>query len=267
MYMQSDLIVVKVVDCAGTIIINRPDHGNLITRMMLRQLGEALHDLYYEKAVRAIILTGAGDSFCSGIDLEEMRDMGTVEASLPSDQQQWGEDAGTYRDLLLQMLETTKPIIAAVNGPAHSAGAGLVAASDVVIASAEASFGMPDPRHGLVAGVVAPLLCFRLGAGHAARLLLTAAKIGADEAFRLGVFHELVPNEKLWARGMQLAAECAAGSPECMQLTKRLLTETAGEQLATQLAAGAVMQATSCTTEAAREGIAAHLEGRMPEWK
>jgi enoyl-CoA hydratase/carnithine racemase len=248
MYMQSDLIVVKVVDCAGTIIINRPDHGNLITRMMLRQLGEALHDLYYEKAVRAIILTGAGDSFCSGIDLEEMRDMGTVEASLPSDQQQWGEDAGTYRDLLLQMLETTKPIIAAVNGPAHSAGAGLVAASDV-------------------AGVVAPLLCFRLGAGHAARLLLTAAKIGADEAFRLGVFHELVPNEKLWARGMLLAAECAAGSPECMQLTKRLLTETAGEQLATQLAAGAVMQATSCTTEAAREGIAAHLEGRMPEWK
>ena len=62
MYMQSDLVEVKVADCAGTIILNRPDDGNRLTRLMLRQIGEAIDDLYLEKKVRAIILTGAGDS-------------------------------------------------------------------------------------------------------------------------------------------------------------------------------------------------------------
>ena len=85
-----------------------------------------------------------------------------------------GEDAADFRDLILRMLEITKPIIAAVNGPAISSGAGLVMASDIVIASDEGTFGLPDPRRGLVAGVVAPLVCHRLGAGHPPGLLLTA---------------------------------------------------------------------------------------------
>ena len=114
---------------------------------------------------------------------------------------------------------------------------------------------------------MAPLLCFRLGAGHAARLLLTSTTISAQEAQQLGIFHELVHPDKVWARAMQIAQECAAGAPEAIQLTKRLILETAGEQLATQLSAGAAMSATARTTEAAQEGIAAYLEGRPPKWK
>lgn len=263
MYRQGDQIEVKVVDCAGTIILHRPDHGNALTQYMLGQLVEALDDLYRERRVRAIILTGAGETFCEGMDVREMQD----DPAEPTSPEQWGEDAASYRDVVLRMMEISKPIIAAVNGPALAGGAGLLAASDVVVASTEASFGLPDPRRGLVAGVVAPLLCFRLGAGHAARLLLTSTTIPAQEAHALGIFHELVPPDKVWARAMQIAGECAAGAPEAIQLTKRLLFETVGEQLATQLAAGAVMSATARTTEAAQEGIAAHLEQRPPEWK
>jgi len=263
MFMQSDLIDVKVTDCAGTIIINRRDHGNRLTRLMLQQLGEALDDLYLEKKVRAIILTGAGEVFCEGLDWQEMK----ANEGEPLAQQRWGDDAAAWRDLVLRILEITKPIIASVNGPALSAGAGLVLASDIVVASHDAGFGLPDPRHGLVAGVAAPLLCHRLGAGHAARLLLTSTTINAADAHRVGLFHDVVAPDKTWARAMELAQQCAAGAPEALQLTKRLLNETVGEQLETQLAAGAVMRATSCTTEAAQEGLAAYAEQRPPEWR
>lgn len=263
MYRQGDQIEVKVTDCAGTIVLHRPDHGNALTHYMLGQLVEALDDLYRERRVRAIILTGAGESFCEGMDVREMQS----DAAEPSSHHQWGEDAVSYRDVVLRLMEITKPIIAAVNGPVLAGGAGLVAASDIVVASEKASFGLTDPRRGLVAGVVAPLLCFRLGAGHAARLLLTSTTISAQEAHSLGIFHELVEPDKVWARAMQLAGECAAGAPEAIQLTKRILFETVGEHLATQLSAGAVMSATARTTEAAQEGIAAHLEQRPPKWK
>jgi enoyl-CoA hydratase/carnithine racemase len=263
MYMQSDLVEVKVTDCAGTIILNRPEEGNRLTRIMLQQIGDAIDDLYLEKKVRAIILTGAGDVFCAGLELQESQtddhDADTAE--------RWGEDAAQWRDLIVRMLETTKPIIASVHGPALSAGAALALASDVVIASENSSFGLPDPRHGLVAGVAAPLLFHRLGGGQAARLLLTSATIDAEESYRLGLFHELTDAKKVWARAVELARECAAGAPEAIQLTKRLLNEVVGEQLQTQLAAGAVMRATAFTTESAREGIAAYIEQRPPKWR
>ena len=273
MFMPSQSIEVKVVDCTGTIVINRPEQHNTLTRAMIGKLAEALDDLYLEKQVRAIILTGAGDTFSHGRDVPELHATslrtvdGMPEETRQAAMRQWGDDAVAYRDLLIRMLEITKPIIAAVNGPAWAGGAALVVASDLVVASRDASFGLPDPRRGLVAGMVAPLLCFRLGVGQAARLLLTSQAIEAEEAYRLGLFHELVEPDLVWARAAAMAEQCAAGAPEAIQLTKRLLNETMGELLTTQLSAGAAMSATAHTTAAAREGLAAYLENRPPEWE
>ncbi len=263
MYMSSHAIDVKVTESAGTIVLNRPDHGNALTRSMVAQLVDALDDLYLEKRVRAIIITGAGESFCVGADMAEMR----ASEELDNPEEQWGADAADFRDLLVRMLEITKPIIASVHGPALSGGAAIVAACDLVVASDAATIGLPDARHGLVAGVAAPLLSFRVGAGHAARLLLSGEPIDAQEALRIGLFHELTAADLTWARAMELARQCAAGAPEAIQLTKRLLNETLGENLVTQLSAGAIMTATARTTEAAAEGLAAHAEGRPPQWK
>jgi methylglutaconyl-CoA hydratase len=119
----------------------------------------------------------------------------------------------------------------------------------------------------VVAGIVGPLLAFRVGAGTAARLLLTSALYPADEAHRLGIYHEMIDDTRLWARCAQLGEECAAGAPEAVQLSKRLLYETIGEHLSTQLNVGAAISATSRTTEAAQEGLTAFLEKRQPEWK
>jgi methylglutaconyl-CoA hydratase len=265
MFMTSNAIDIKVTSAIGTIVLNRPQRRNALTRAMLAQLAEALSDLHLEKRVRAIVLTGAGSAFCAGMDVHEMQHA----ASLPDAEktQEWGDTAEAYCDLVTQMIQLPKPIIASVNGPAVAGGAGLVLASDVVVATPSAQFGLPEPRRGLIAGVVAPLLAFRVGGGTAARLLVTSSLYPAEEAHRLGIYHELIDEPRLWARCAQLGEECAAGAPESVQLTKRLLYETVGEQLTTQLSVGAAMSATARTTEAAQEGLTAFVEKRKPEWK
>ncbi len=263
--MSSSVIEVKVTGAVGTIVLNRPGRRNALTRTMLGQLQEALEDLHQERRVRAVILTGAGSAFCAGMDVHEMH----ASDKLPDaeKQQEWGELYEAYRDLVVQMLELPKPIIASVNGPAVAGGAGLVLASDIVVACPAAQLGLPETRRGLVAGVVTPLLAFRVGGGAAARVLLTSSLYPAEEAFRLGIYHEMIDEARLWARCVQLGEECAAGAPEAVQLSKRLLYETIGEQLSTQLNVGAAISATSRTTEAAQEGLAAFVEKRQPDWK
>ena len=141
-------------------------------------------------------------------------------------------------------------------------------AADVVEASHRSSFGFPEARRGLVAGVVAPLLTFRLGASAAARLLLTGAMVDANEAKLLHAFDELVESTQVWARAHELAAEIAKCAPESLQLTKRLINETMGEQMLDSFfASGAAATATARTTEASVEGVKAFLEKRDPDWQ
>jgi len=260
--MSDPLVQVKVHPPAGTIVLNRPDKRNALSRALLVDLVQAFDDLHQQSSVRAIILTGAGSAFCAGMDLAEMLQTNKQDDAYA----QWHEDAVQYRDLLEMMLRFPKPIIAAVNGPAVAGGAGLVLASDLVVAAPEAKFGLPEPRRGLVAGLVSPLLVFRIGGSHAASLLLSACLIDSDQARRIGLYHEIVSSDTVWARAAELAAECARSAPEALQLTKRMLNETIGEYLGTLLAAGAAASATARTTQAAAEGLAAFLEKREPNW-
>jgi methylglutaconyl-CoA hydratase len=248
---------------SGTIILNRPEKRNAITREMIADLLQALDDFHGEKNVRAVILTGAGTAFCAGMDLAEMQQT----AREPDAWRTWHEDAVAYRELLERMLQFPKPIIAAINGPAMAGGVGLVLACDLAVAAGEASFGLPEPRRGLVAGIVSPLLAFRVGASHAANLLLTTRTIQAEQAQRIGLVHEVTSADQNWVRAHELAQEIARSAPEAIQLSKKLLNETIGEHLGTLLSAGAAASATARTTEAAAEGLAAFLEKREPRWQ
>jgi methylglutaconyl-CoA hydratase len=229
---------------------------------MLQDLAQALFDLHQQKSVRAVILTGAGATFCAGADLREMHEVSRQQDA----QQQWHDDAEQFREVLEVMLRFPKPMIAAVDGPAVAGGAALALACDIVVASRKASFGFPEVRRGLAPGLAAPLLVFRAGAGAAAKLLLTGETVDADEARRIGVFHEVVESEQIWARAQQIAVQCAQSPGEAIQLTKRQLNEMIGDPLSTHLVTGAATSATSRTTEAAAEGLAAFIEKRPPKW-
>src|SRR3990170_6561890 len=101
MYMLSNAVDVKVTGPVGTIVLNRPQRRNALTRAMLAQLGEALGDLHLEKRVRAIVLTGAGSAFCAGMDVHEMH----AAATLPEHEkhEDWGDTAEQYREVVTQM--------------------------------------------------------------------------------------------------------------------------------------------------------------------
>lgn len=252
----------NITDGTATIILNRPEKRNALNRALLAELLQTFEDLHQERRVRAVVLTGAGSVFCAGMDLGEMQ-----ETSLASNAAElWHSDAAAYRDLVEFMLRFPKPIIAAVNGPAIAGGAGFVVACDIVVAAEGASFGLPEPLRGIVAGLVSPLLAFRVGAGHAGRLLLTAQTIATAEAYRIGLFHEVVAGDWLWPRAVEIARQCAKCSPSALLQTKRMLNEIIGEQMLIELGAGAAVSATARTTDEAREGLAAFLEKREPNW-
>lgn len=257
------LVKVAVHDQVGTIILNQIQRGNTLSRQMVVHLNQALSDLHQQRKVRAIVLTGSGSIFCSGSDLVEIQASSLEKDALTK----WHHDCSQLRDLMETMLRYPKPIIAAINGPAMGTGAGLLLTADIVVACPEAKWGTPETKRGLVAGMVAPLLLFRIGAGQTAKLLISARNLSADDALKIGIYHDMVASDKVWAKAVQWAEECAQGGAEALQLTRSLINETIGEQLIPWLSAGAAATATARTTDAATEGVAAFLEKRPPIWR
>ncbi|OUT67906.1 MAG: enoyl-CoA hydratase [Planctomycetaceae bacterium TMED10] len=260
--MSDPLIKIHYHEDVATIILDRAEKRNALSRALLSELGQALHDVGLEKKVRAVILSGAGPSFCAGMDLKEM----AATADQADPQAQWSSDAKIYLAVIETMLRFPKPLIAAVDGAAVAGGGGLVLACDLVVAAHSARFGFPEPRRGIVAGIVAPLLSFRTRASDTAFMLLTGSIVDAQYAHRAGFVHELVDSEQIWARAFELAKECAQGAPEAVTLTKKMLNETIGDTLFSLLAAGAAVSGTARTTAAAEEGLQAFLEKRDPVW-
>jgi enoyl-CoA hydratase/carnithine racemase len=255
-------IRLKLHNETGTIILNRPERRNALDSGLVAELLQVLDDLRKQRSCRAVIITGAGTAFCAGADLAEI----DAAAGQGDSMERWQQDLIRQRDVVEQLLRFPKPVVAAVNGPARGVGLALVLASDLVLAADRANFSACESRRGLVAGLAAPLLAFRVGGGAAARLLLAGQTLEADEAHRVGLVHEIVEHDLVWARAVELAGQCAAGAPQALLLTKKLLNETIGEQLSALLSAGAAMSAAARTTDAAREGVRAFLEKRDPDW-
>lgn len=255
---------VKVHGAVATVLLDRAPVRNALSPPLLDDLELALSDIHQEKRVRAVVLSGAGDHFCSGIDLRVLRDVSELPEveSFTTLHEYWRKLTEVYE----QMLRFPKPIVAAVDGAAVGAGLGLALASDVIVASDRATFTAAAAHRGLVGGATAALLTFRLGGASAARLLLTGDSIDAAEAHRLGLCDPPVAADQIWVAASEIGRRCGLAPAEAVQATKRVLNENIGETLITQLSTGAADSATFCTTEAAEEGIRSFLEDRQPEW-
>lgn len=269
--IEDGRVQVKVHGACGTILLNRPEKCNAICRSMLEQINLALSDLHQEKKVRAVVLTGAGNHFSAGTDLSEIRndfpvDTNPISTAAQAAQQTWFQDCQAQQRVLESILRFPKPVIAAVNGAALGFAATLVLASDIVIGCENATVGFPETARGLVSGFAAPLLSFRLGTSIAADRLLRGDSLGGSDSLSMGIFHLLVKPDVVWARAQELATEQAKKSATAVAMSKRMLNETVGERLFTQLSAGAAATASARTTEEAVEGVNAFLEKREPEW-
>lgn len=263
MIASNEIIATRKDSPSGTIVLQRPECRNAISRAMVEMLIEAIEDFQQERAVRALILTGSGDSFSSGTDLAELQKTRDEKDALEI----WHRDASRFQELIELMLRFPKPIICAVDGVALGTGLALVLASDLVLATPKSQFGLPEGKRGLVAGVSAPLLNFRAGVGSAASLLYTGKNVTAEDAHRMGIVHQMVDANLIWASAYETAKACASNSIQSLQMTKQLMNETVGEQLFTQLSIGAANMATARTTDAAIEGVDAFLDKKDVDWK
>jgi 2-(1,2-epoxy-1,2-dihydrophenyl)acetyl-CoA isomerase len=241
-----------------TITLNRPDVLNALDRAAHLGLAAALAEAA-DPDVRAVVLTGAGRGFCVGQDLGELR-----EAS--------GRTGDLLRELfhpnVLALRALEKPVLAAVNGAAAGAGLSLACACDLRIAADSALFVPAFINIGLVPDSGGSYFVQRLlGTARTFEWLTSGRRLPADEALAWGLVSEVVPADELPARAAERATQLATGPTRGIALTKKLLDAAERAHLEEQLEREAQLQAEATATEDFREGVAAFLEKRAPEFR
>ena len=240
-----------------TITLNRPERRNAMTPEMQTELIAAL-----EKAgageCRVVVLAGAGEAFCSGLDLA------VLQAAKDKSAGEHREDAERVARLFRTLYELPKPTIAAVQGAAVAGGTGLATICDFTLAGPAAKFGYTEARIGFVPAVVSAYLRLQMGDKAARDLLLTGRLFGAAEGFRLGLVSQVV--EDLPGSVKALAERLVANSPASMSATKKLLAAQNRAWLDAAIDLAMEANAAARETEDFREGVAAFLEKRKAVW-
>ncbi|MBI2780620.1 MAG: enoyl-CoA hydratase/isomerase family protein [Chloroflexi bacterium] len=253
------LVEVDAASGVATITLNRPDALNSLTVPMKQALLAAFRQVARDKAVRAVILTGAGRAFCAGQDLRERLQPDAAPLGV--------EVRERYNPIIRAMRALPKPIVAAINGVAAGAGASLAMAADIRIASDAASFALAFGRVGLVPDSGATWLLPRLvGVTRAAELALLNESVPAADAERIGLVGRVVPAAELATEARSVAARLAAGAPRAIALTKRALNAAWDRDLDAALEYEAHLQDIAGRTKDHAEGLAAFMEKRPPRF-
>lgn len=257
--MDYKTIVVAGHEPIRTITLHRPERRNAMTPEMQMELIAALEDAAASTA-RVLVLTGAQNAFCSGLDLAGLREMSDKTAL------EYRADAERIARLFLTLYELPIPTIAAVHGPAIAGGAGLAVLCDFTLATPEAKFGFTEVRIGFVPALVSAFLALQIGGKRSRDLLLTGRIVGAEEAQRIGMVNEVVAHAELAQRVQSLADTLLANSPQSLAASKRLMAAQNKAWLDAAIEAALEANAQSRETADFREGIAAFLEKRKPVW-
>jgi methylglutaconyl-CoA hydratase len=242
-----------------TVTLNRPERRNAITPEMQLELIAALEEAA-SASCRVVVLKGAGDAFCSGLDLAVLQNMGDKSAA------DHRADVERIATLFRTLYELPKPTIAAVHGPAIAGGTGLATICDFTVAVPTARFGYTEARIGFVPALVSAFLALQIGDKQARNLLLTGRIFDAAEAHRLGLVIEVVPPDALEERVYALAHMLTENSPESLAATKRLLAAQNKAWLDTAITLAMDANAQARETADFKEGLAAFLEKRKPNW-
>jgi methylglutaconyl-CoA hydratase len=243
-----------------TITLNRPERRNAMTAEMQTEMIEALEETAAGNC-RVLIMTGAGEAFCSGLDLSELQAMQDKTAA------DHRTDAERIARLFLAIRELPIPTIAAVHGPAIAGGTGLAMACDFTLATPASKFGFTEVRIGFVPALVSAFLSLQVGEKRCRDLLLTGRLFDAAEAHQMGLVNEVVAHGELMTRAQALAEVLLANSPESLKATKELLVAQNRAWLDGAIVEALEANAASRQTADFREGVAAFLEKRKPAWK
>ena len=241
--------------------MNRPSTHNALNEAIIDELSETFLDLGEDPEVRVIVLSGRGKNFSAGGDIDYMKRQGAA----PREQ-----NLATAR-ILAEMFHIIaacpRPTIARVNGAAMGGGLGLVAACDIAVASTSAVFAASEVRLGLIPSTIAPYVVRAIGPRQASRLFVTAERIDAGHARRIGLVHEVAEPEQLDARIQSIVDNLMAGAPGAQSAAKSMIDVVAGRPITREMMEEtAVAIADRRADPEAAEGLSAFLEKRSADW-
>ncbi len=256
--------VLVTVDSKGvaTVTLNRPEIHNAFDEETIAILTRKLRALGDDEDVRVVVLNSRGASFCAGADLKWMKraaDFSEAENL---------QDASALAELLLVLDTLPKPTVALVQGPAYAGGVGLICACDIAIAAASARFAITEVRLGLIPAVISPFVINAIGESRARRYFLTGERIGSAEAERIGLVHEVVPDEALTVRGETFIKMLLQGGPNALSEAKALIATVHGRSLDNEMLVDLAKRiARVRVSDEGQEGIGAFLDKRKPGWQ
>jgi len=245
----------------ATIWMNRPDLHNAFDETLIAELTAACIALDDDADIRVVVLAGRGKSFSAGADLNWMKRAANngVDDNL--------NDARALATMLRTLAEMKKPTIARIQGAALGGGMGLAAACDIAIASTRAVFATSEVKFGIIPSAISPYVLRAIGARQATRYFQTAERIDAHHACKISLVHETVEPEQLDARVQEIVSALLQGSPLAQAAAKDLIRAVDGQPVNDTLVAETARRIAHLrATPEAREGIAAFLEKRNPDW-
>lgn len=241
--------------------LNRPEKRNAIDNRMIGELSDAFEAAIDDDGVRSILLSGRGEAFCAGGDLQWMKRAREFTA------QQAHEDSARLARLLRTIHDSPKPVVARVHGACFAGGMGLAAACDVAIAGAGTRFSLSEVKLGLVPSVISPYVIRAIGAHRARRYFLTAEVFDAAEAYRIGLVHDIAQEPELDGTINAVLGQLAMGGPKALAEAKQLIRDVDGRAIDDALVDDTAARiARLRASDEAQEGIAAFFERRRAAW-
>lgn len=259
--MDFQAIDISMNGYVATVTLNRPDVRNAFNSGTIAELALAFDELGQDEDIRAIVLAANGPAFCAGADLHWMKEMADY-----SDAENLA-DATRLADMLRTIYLCPKPVVAKIQGDCYAGGMGLVAACDIAVAADTVHFCLSEAKLGLIPATIAPYVIKAMGENAARRYALTAERITALEAHRIGFVHQLATADALEASVGAIVKALVSNSPHAVQQAKVLVRDIAGQPIDQALIAdtAARIAAIRASLEG-REGVASFLEKRKPSW-
>ena len=260
--MAESYIDIKIADRVATVRMNRPEKHNAFDERLIAELTQAFRSVGDDAAVRIVVLEAAGPSFSAGADLDWMKRMAGQA------RQENERDALALADLMGTIDRCPKPVMGLVQGAAFGGGVGLVACCDIALAGSEASFCLSEVRLGLIPAVISPYVAAAIGTRACRRYFLTAERFDAATAERLGLVHEVVPQAELDAARERMLGHLLKGGPAAQRAAKDLVARVAESKIDEALTRDTAWRiAETRASDEGKEGIAAFLEKRKPNWQ
>lgn len=236
--------------------LDSPANRNALSKALISQLRQGLCDASDDSAVRAVVLTHTGGTFCSGADMSEASGRDAAETVV--------NNARELTSVLRSILEMPQPVIGAINGHVRAGGLGLVGACDIVVAGRSSTFALTEARIGVAPSIISLTLLPKMSARAAGRYFVTGEKFGADEAAEIGLV--TIAADDVAVAVSELTAEIAKGSPQGLAASKALTTAPILNAFDADAEALTRQSAELFVSDEAREGMLSFLQKRQPNW-